>query len=163
MTSSLIHVQVYILNFKQLYDKFHTTWQMVGVNCHFSVWSLIRTSVDEYITTNYPITNPNHKKVIKNGPQILIISYKLKSAEKDGGFPKAATRLLFLAYLNLGIRVMVSGPTFNPLFMVSVSVRVIRYCDVSLNMSTAVRIKLHTEKWQFTPGKTSSQLLNLFF
>ena len=40
------------------------------------------------------------------------------------------------------IRVRVSGPTFNTLFMVRVRVRVISYCDVTFNMSTGVPIKL---------------------
>ena len=35
-----------------------------------------------------------------------------------------------------------SGPTFNTIFMVMVRVRVISGCDVTLNISTAVRIKL---------------------
>ena len=41
--------------------------------------------------------------------------------------------------------------SFNTLFMVRVRVKVISGCDVTLNMSTAVRIKVQTEKWQFTP------------
>ena len=51
----------------------------------------------------------------------------------------------------LRIRVRVSGPIFDTLFMVRVRVRVISGYDVTLNMSTAVRIKLQSEKWQFTP------------
>ena len=45
-----------------------------------------------------------------------------------------------------GIRVRVSGPTFNIFFMVRVRVRFRVICgyDVMLNMSTAVRIKLQT-------------------
>ena len=48
---------------------------------------------------------------------------------------------------------MVSGATFNSFFMVWVMVRVIYGYDVMFNMSTAVRIKLQIEKWQFTPTK----------
>ena len=44
------------------------------------------------------------------------------------------------------IRVRVSGPTFNTLFMVRVRVRVISGYDVKLNMCTAVRIILQTVK-----------------
>ena len=40
------------------------------------------------------------------------------------------------------IRVRVSGPTFDTLFMVRVRIRVICGCDVMLNMSTEVRIIL---------------------
>ena len=51
-----------------------------------------------------------------------------------------------MADCGLRIRVRVSGPTFNTLFMVRVRVRVISGYDVTLNMSTAVRIILQTVK-----------------
>ena len=47
------------------------------------------------------------------------------------------------------IKARVSAPTFRTVFMVRVSFRVIRDCDVIFNMSTAVRIKLQTEKCFF--------------
>ena len=53
-----------------------------------------------------------------------------------------------MADCGLGIRVRVSGTTFNILFMVRVRVRVRFICgyDVMLNMSTAARIILQTVK-----------------
>ena len=51
------------------------------------------------------------------------------------------------------IRVRVSGPTFRTFFMVRVRVRVISSCDVMLNMFIAVRIKLQTVVWKFSPTK----------
>ena len=51
-----------------------------------------------------------------------------------------------MADCGLGIRVRVSGPTFNALFMVRVRVRVISGYDVNLNMFRAVRIILQTLK-----------------
>ena len=47
---------------------------------------------------------------------------------------------------NLWIRVRVLGPTFNTIFMVGVRFRVIKAYDVTLNMSTAVRIILQSVK-----------------
>ena len=46
------------------------------------------------------------------------------------------------------MKVRVSGPTFNTLFMVRVSVRVriISAYDVTLNISTAMCVKLQCEK-----------------
>ena len=49
------------------------------------------------------------------------------------------------------IRVRVSGPTFNNIFIVRIKVIVISVCDVTLNMHTAVGIKLQTEKCFFYP------------
>ena len=57
--------------------------------------------------------------------------------------------------VNLRIMVKVSGPTFNIFFMVWVRVGVIYGYDVMLKMSTAVRIKLQIEMWQFTPTEKS--------
>ena len=53
---------------------------------------------------------------------------------------------IFSGGLCFRIRVRVSGPTFNTLFMVRVRVRVISGYDVNLNMFRAVRIILQTLK-----------------
>ena len=51
-----------------------------------------------------------------------------------------------MADYGLRIRVRVSGPIFNAIFMVRVRVRVINGYDVKLNMCTAVRIILQSVK-----------------
>ena len=70
--------------------------------------------------------------------ETLTLILQSQSAQKDGGFM-------------CRIRVRVLGPTFDTLFMVMVRVRVIFGYDVTLDMSTAVRIKLHTLKLKFSP------------
>ena len=54
--------------------------------------------------------------------------------------------VIFFGVLMYSIRVKVSGPTLHILFMVMVIFRVISGYDVTLDLSTAVRIQLQTVK-----------------
>ena len=53
------------------------------------------------------------------------------------------------------IKVKFSGPKFDTLFKVRVTVRVISVYDVTLNMSTAVPIKPQIVTWKIHPPETS--------
>ena len=61
----------------------------------------------------------------------------------------------------MGIRVRVSGPTFNTLFMVRVRVRVkvLSGCDVTFNVSTGLPIKLQTVMSFFYPPEKTEEPL----
>ena len=70
-----------------------------------------------------------------------------------------------MADCGLRIRVRVSGPTFNTLFMVRVRVRVISGYDVMLNMCTAVRTNFKLLYDKFHPpliGQLAGSIFNLY-
>ena len=63
---------------------------------------------------------------------------------------------VFLGRLKSRIKIGVSGPIFDTIFMVRVRARVISGYDVTLNISTAVRIQLQTVVWKCSPILTMS-------
>ena len=118
LVTSTVYVEIFIHpDFSKPFDTDS------GWNLSYNNLKLVRTAVHIFNMTSCPLITLTLTLTIKRSlnlePETLTLILQPKSAS-------------YLKYFSFTIRVRVSGPTFNTLFMVRVRVRVILNCDVTI-------------------------------